>query len=428
MRIFFLKANFKNRSFAPSKVRCFNCSKMLFRTGLTFCLLSGLLLLAGSRAADALESFAPANISTSGKTFNGERISLDFQNAELHSILRLLSEVSGRNVVVSDGVNGKVTVKLKDVPWDQALDIILSAQGLAYTMKGNVISVSDLATSDKMRQRKLDDLRAYHEMEELAPLVQKVFSPKYNSAEIISDALLKMKSSRGTVALVGPDIQVEDVPSSLAAMNKAFERLDILPRQVFVEVKMVETTPEVLSQLSRDWGQPARPDPSQQNLYQAKLAASGLLDFNPQTSRLDFHTLSPGLSSLLAEDLARYEKKGQLKTIAAPRVMVFDGKAVEIKQGFKVPVDKDGALAESAVSLQVLPQIEEGDKTLTLDVSFSYERPTSKKTSYYRPFMDVRETATKLMMHDGATVLIGAMSYDKKETLIFLTCRIVPLY
>ncbi|MDR2422466.1 MAG: secretin and TonB N-terminal domain-containing protein, partial [Deltaproteobacteria bacterium] len=181
------------------------------------------------------------------REYRGEKITLDFQNADIHNILRLIGEVSGMNVVVSDQVSGKVTLKLKNVPWDQALDIVLASKNLGVIQKGNVLRIDSM---DNIRRAMPDPSDPTAKV----TLDKDVFTPKYSSVSSVSEELRKAVSSRGSVRVIGNDIYVEDDLKTLKNIREIFRRNDKVARQILIEARIVEASNDFSQSLGVRWG------------------------------------------------------------------------------------------------------------------------------------------------------------------------------
>ncbi|MDR1109195.1 MAG: secretin and TonB N-terminal domain-containing protein, partial [Deltaproteobacteria bacterium] len=166
------------------------------------------------------------------KVYTGKLISLDFQNADIHNILRLIGEVSGKNVVVSDQISGKVTLKLSKVPWDQALDTVLASKNLGVIENGNILRID---TIDAIRRATPD----ISDPSTRVALVRKIFTPKYASVSSLAGEMDKGKSMRGSVRVIGNDIYVEDDISTIAAITQIFIRNDRVTKQILIEARIV---------------------------------------------------------------------------------------------------------------------------------------------------------------------------------------------
>lgn len=396
------------------------------------------------------------------KIYTGERISLDFQNADMHNIIRIIGEVSGKNIVISDAVDGKVTLKLQDVPWDQALDIVLSSRNLGVEESGNVLTIYDLATLTNIkagRQRIAAERAAAFAQ---SPLVKKVFTPKYATLSAVATELTKLKSARGKIVSIGNDIYVEDDPGTLATMTQIFMRVDRVTRQILIEARIVEATSSFIQGLGISWG--AKYDGGGvgggtpgEGTGGIDVGASGILT--------SFGFLNKANSLLLNARLSADEISSDARTISAPRIMAANDQEVSIKQGTQIPYTT-GATANTpsstefkdiSMELKVTPHIEENGRIITLDIDLKNDTINLDAGTTAEPGIDTREAQTKLMVRDGETVVIGGIIVDqqlyavnrvpvahripllgwmfqdksisnkKTEMLIFITANIIPL-
>ena len=378
----------------------------------------------GSPGAVSFDGPAQDVVYDGSRVYTGERISLDFQNADLHNIIRIIGEISGRNIVASDKVSGKVTLKLKDVPWDQALDIVLASRNLGVEEVGNVLTIYDLETLNGLRADRLR-LEAERNAAALqAPLAKKVFTPKYASIGVMAEELKKLTTARGKIVSIGNDIYVEDEPGAIATMNQLFMRLDRVTRQILIESRIVVASANLMERLGVKWGVGYMGAPGTTNTYP-----------------VGYLNKTGGL--LLNAHLNAREGAKESRTISAPRIMAANDQTVSIKQGTQIPYQTGGTATtapntefkEAVMELKVTPHIEENGQIITLDIDL--------KNDTLGPFLDVgkptiatKQAKTKLMVRDGDTVVIGGIMQDaqlsgfgrvKEELLIFITANIVPI-
>ena len=398
----------------------------------------------------------------SPKLYTGERISLDFQNAEIHNIIRIIGEVSGKNIIVSDAVSGRVTLKLKDVPWDQALDIVLAARNLGVEESGNVLTVYDLPTLNNIRagRERLAAERAAAQAQ--APLSKKVFTPKYAPIGTVTSELIKLKSSRGKIVSIGNDIYVEDEPGAIATMSQIFLRIDRVARQILIEARIIEATAAFTNRLGISWG--VNYDGGGGLTTGTPGEATGSLDFNG-TGSLDFGFLNKASSLYLNATITASETSSDARTISAPRIMAANDQKVSIKQGQQIPYTSGSSATTAAnvqfkevvMELEVTPHIEENGQIVTLDIKLTNDTPEYSAGTATEPAINTREAETKLMVKDGETVVIGGIIVDyqnnasdrvpglhripilgwlfqnnsiqtqKQEMLIFITANIIPI-
>lgn len=400
------------------------------------------------------------------KQYTGQLIFLDFQNADIHNILRLIGEVSGKNVVVSDAVSGKVTLKLKDVPWDQALDIVLAANGLGVVQSGNILRIDRAATLKAERAEQIMEIEQTMGLNQKGPLVKKIFTPKYAAVENLKNELSKLKSDRGKIYVIGNDIYAEDDPGTIAGMNQIFMRNDQVARQVLIEARIIETS----AKFYRDLGLGFNLDYDNRRSTKGK-GDRGTINGKNNAGSLNLSTswLSQSSSLLLDASIRVSETVGDTKVISSPRIMAATDEEVYIKQGTEIPfksVDGDGNIniefKDADLELRVKPHIEENGQIITLQIKLIKDTPienlfSSSTDTDTAVAIDTKEAETRLMVKDGETVVIGGiitdstnnnetrvpvlhripllgwlfkgqqMSDDKTELLIFITANIIPV-
>ncbi len=370
-------------------------------------------------------------------------------------------EVSGKNIVVSDAVSGKVTLKLKDVPWDQALDIVLSARNLGVEESGNVLTIYDLPTLTSIQSARQRAAAERAEAARLAPLSKKVFTPKYAPIGMVTAEMRKVLSARGKIVSIGNDIYVEDDPGTLSTMTQIFLRIDKVARQILIEARIIEAKATFQQQLGISWG--ARYN---QNLTGIPGEASGRVDINEGTLNLGVAFLNKAQSLMLSANIEASEVSSDARTISAPRIMAANDQEVYIKQGQQIPYYSGSSATTAAnvefkdvvMELRVKPHIEENGQIVTLDIKLTNDTPAlSGGGSGGEPSIDTREAETRLMVKDGETVVIGGIIVDsqqagtdrvpglhripllgwlfradtihneKTEMLIFITANIIPI-
>lgn len=397
----------------------------------------------------------------SPKLYTGEKISLDFQNAELHNIIRIIGEVSGKNIVVSDAVAGRVTLKLRDVPWDQALDIVLASRNLGVEESGNVLTIYDLPTLNSIRAGR-DQLAAERAAQAAQmPLAKKVFTPKYAPIGMVAGELDKLKTSRGKIVSIGNDIYVEDEPGSISTMSQIFMRIDRAARQILIEARIIEASATFANSLGINWtgnynggGAAHEGTPGE---------ATGSLDIS-SSATLGFGFLNRASSLYLNAEITASESVGDTRTVSAPRIMAANDQKVSIKQGKQIPYHSGSSantaanvqFKEVVMELEVTPHIEENGQIVTLEIKLTNDTPETSGSAT-EPAINTREAETKLMVKDGETVVIGgiivdiqtngndrvpgfhripilgwlfqsrSLSTDKSEMLIFITANIIPI-
>lgn len=384
--------------------------------------------------------------SSKAKSFKGKVISLDFQNIDVRTILQILAKESGMNIVASDSVQGKMTISLKDVPWDQALDLVLDARALEMKRNGNIINV---APRDEMMKKTQDELEMRNKIQELGPLLSQTFQLKYKKVEEFRDILKldensgssnssnnrNILSNRGS-ALIDPTTNtliVTDNEYVIRKFEKLIEELDVAARQVMVEARIVEASDGVSRDLGVKFGAArsgktawganfadADVNSGGGGLATGSAAAGALLNPNvnlPVSAAVNSISLVRRTSSsALGLELAAMEMENRSKTISTPRVLTQDRKEAIIEQGFQIPYtsrDEDGTteteFKSAVMSLKVIPQITPDNKII-LDVEIKKEAPDYTRVNIEgEPGIETKSVKTQAMIEDGGTLVVGGI-------------------
>ena len=393
------------------------------------------------------------------KVFTGKKMSLDFQNADIHNIIRLIGEVSGKNIVVSDRVAGRVTLKLEEVPWDQALDVILSSNQLGMIESGNVLRIDTIATLLEEKAALVAEQSRENERQATIPLLKRVFTPKYRSARDIGLEMEKLYISgdkstevgssgiekRGRVAIIGNDIYVEADDETMPQMVEIFNKLDRPTDQILIEARIVEASTDFSRNLGVNWGghsgrtyvtrnadtdQPSYTygaEPNMINAYgafgggEAGNGGYGINLINPTAMGMALGFGYIGEMFNLDAKLYALEATGEGRIVSAPRIMAKNDEEVYIQQGQEVPyseVDADGnvntSFKEATLKLKVKPHVENNGRVISMEIE------VTKKSPLYgilpeNPPIDTKAAETKLMVKDGETVVIGGIIVDDQQ-------------
>ncbi len=393
--------------------------------------------------------------------FSGERLSLNFQDIEVRSVLQLIADFTGINVVVSDTVGGSLTLRLKNVPWDQALDIILKTKGLAMRQSGNVMLV---APSEEIAAREKLELESKKQIQELEPLYSEYIQVNYAKADDIV-ALLKsgdttLLSERGMATTDDRTntLLVQDTATKLTEIRKLIAQLDVPVRQVLIESRVVVAN----KNFSRDLG-------VELNVLKKTAVANGThrldgemlvtLPAAASNSQFDFSFGKIG-SHMLDLTLTAAEAEGHTETISSPRVLTSNQKAAYIEVGTEIPYQEktssgatDIAFKKAVLSLSVTPQITPDDRII-MDLIITNDT-VSETTVNGVPIIDTNEVSSQVLVDNGETLVLGGVyteetvdsenrtpvlgevpvlgwlfksttkSTDKGELLIFITPKIV---
>jgi len=380
--------------------------------------------------------------------FSGERLSLNFQDIKVRSVLQLIADFTGLNVVVSDTVRGSLTLRLKNVPWDQALDIILKTKGLGMRQTGNVMLV---APSEEIAAREKLELEAKKQIEELEPLYSEYVQINYAKASDIA-ALLKsadttLMSDRGMVATDKRTntLLVQDTADKLVEIRQLVARLDIPVRQVLIESRIVIASNDFSKELGVKFGLNKQTEFNDGNNI---ISVGGTRPGNPATGGggvidPDFDpasqadgllvdlgvvgaTSSVGLavgkigSYMLNLELSAMEAEGQGEVISSPRVLTSNQKPAYIESGTEIPYENatsSGATSTSfkkaVLSLEVTPQITPDDR-LIMDLKVNKDS-VGEFSVRGVPSIDTNEISTQVLVDDGETLVLGGIYEQTKR-------------
>jgi len=369
------------------------------------------------------------------KTYTGERISLDFQDADIHNIFRILHEVSGKNFVIGDDVKGNVTLKLVNVPWDQVLDLILKMNNLGTVEEGNIVRIATLGTLEAEQRALTQKAKAEQEAKKLSPLFTEFIKLDYADAASIKGHLDEVKSERGKITIDKPTnmIIIKDERNALEEAKVLISQLDkanqeIATRQVMIEARIVEADTNFTRDLGVQWGgdyTATGHDGSADvtgTLFGAGASTSNAspnfaVDLPPSsfTSGLGFTFGRIGGTVLnLDIRLLAMEEKGKGRTISSPKVLTLDNKKATIKQITKIPyqVTEDNTTSieteEAGIELSVTPQITR-DNRIRMVIFAEKGAPDWSNTVNGNPAIDTNTAETELFVNDGQTIVIGGI-------------------
>ncbi len=372
--------------------------------------------------------------------FGGEKLSLNFQDVEIRSVLQVIADFTDFNIVTSDSVTGSLTLRLNDVPWDQALDIILQAKGLDKRKNGNVIWI---APTEELASREQQQLEALAQRGDLEPLVTESFQINYHNGQEIFD-FLKSKdqtvlSPRGSVVVDkrSNKIFVTDVPSRLDALRRLVQEIDVAPRQVLIEARIVEANkgfsrdlgvrlgfgdtrnPQTPAQIAG--GARIRPGQFQDGLLTGNGGASGGITPVANFSILNLALFNPSATRFLNLELTALETDARGRVVSSPRVLTANQKEATIEQGTEVPYLEEtssGAtnveFKKAVLSLKVTPQITP-DGRVQLAVAVNKDRPDFANAVNGVPPILTKNVVTDVLVDNGGTVVIGGI-YEEEDT------------
>lgn len=364
-------------------------------------------------------------LSAAGRVYTGEPISLNLKDADMKDVLRTFAQLTGLNIAVDPGVGGQVTVDFVDVPWDQALDLILRQNGLTYILEGNVMRVG---TVNRLADETASTRRLAEEERLNVPLQTVSFLLSYAKATEVRGLLQQIASPRARVIVDARTNQliISEIPQYLQLMRNLIDSIDVPTKQVVIEARIVETTKNFLQQYGFVWGFRGSLDP-------ALGTGTGLVFPNRVGivgGPFSFAPGNPVLSLSLSDVLGTFnldfalnaaEAEGLVKVVSAPKVTTQNNTSAEIQSGFQIPYQTrvnfttTVTYVDATLRLSVTPQITEAG-TVIMDIQVQKNEPATGlavEGGAGTP-LSTRQARTKLMVRDGGTSVIAGI-YQVKE-------------
>lgn len=361
---------------------------------------------------------------------SGETISLDVQEADLHDVLRLIADVVGVNVIAGADVQGNVTTRLENVPWDEALDAVLSINGMGHERSGNVIRVAPLEHFAKEREAKLREQEAQRQIQ---PVFTQVLTINYANAAALQPNLEKLLSERGSLA-VDPrtnTIIVNDTQAAIDTITDLVATLDRATPQIMIESRIVESSRNFLRELGvqlagRTEEKTSASFPSTVSIFGggsregSGVPGNFILDLPAQVGTgaggsLGISFASVG-GSFLDVHLSALEASGRGKVISRPRIATLDNTEALIQSGRRIPFETTSAnqgtqtqFADASISLRVTPHVTPHG---FINMKIVASRNAADFTNTSRdgvPTIITREASTEMLVRDGDTVVIGGL-------------------
>ena len=400
------------------------------------------------------------------KEYTGERLTLNFQDIDVRSVLQLLADTSGQNIVVSDSVTGNLTLRLQNVPWDQALDIVLRTKGLDKRRQDNVIIIGP---TDELANREKAELSAHKEVQELSPIRSEYLTVNYAKVADLAKMIRpvggaggagggknSLLSPRGSISIDERTntLLVQDTAENLTEIRRLVQTLDVPVKQVLIEARIVV----VSDTFERDLGAQFGITTAQKNGNQGLLAVTGngagadtivqSAITNLSKGPTPFPVATPALAnrymvntpaantngsigvSLLAGSylvdlaLSAAENEGKSETISSPRVITANQKQATIMQGVEIPYQESASsgatttqFKDAVLSLKVTPLITPDNRViLDLDVrDDAVGQQVTSATGGSVPSIDTRAIQTQVLVGDGQTVVLGGILETTKS-------------
>jgi type IV pilus assembly protein PilQ len=402
------------------------------------------------------------------KKYAGKRIDLDFKDADIHNILRLISDVGHINIVASDDVKGTVTLRMRDVPWDLALKVILEAKGLGKVkLADNLYRVAPKATLEKEQQMKIKELQ---HKQVLKPLITKIIPISYAMAEELSGKASDLLSKRGKITVDERTnvLIVRDVADSISLIEQLVVNLDTQTPQVLIEARIVEATSTYNRELGIQWGGHVISSSATGNptglVFPSSIVVGGggQDDQTPEAGMNPFGeeanpnfavnlpakvgtnaggALGISLGSVsnnanLSLRISALENDGILRIISAPKILTLDNKKAKIEQGTMIPYSQisaqgvQTAFQEAKLSLEVTPHVT-ADGSVLMKVKITRDEPDFNNTGARGdPTILKRQAETELLIDDARTAVIGGIytrNYGKSYSQVPFLAKIPVL-
>ena len=399
--------------------------------------------------------------SNRAKKYSGDKLSLNFQNVEVRAVLQVIADFTGLNIITSDTVTGNLTLRLKDVPWDQALDLILQTKGLSQRKNGTVVWI---APSDELATKEKLELESKQQILDLEPLSTETFRLRFQRAEnfvkVLNDPTQRILSKRGGAVIDARTntLFIHDTPSKLDEVRKLIAQIDIPVKQVLIESRIVEATDSFSKNLGVrlgvndargtgfpvsnggstrlttggqidvpgfQTGQVATPVPTFDQTLNVNLASGALGGF--RAGALSFVLFNSALGRFLNLELSALQADGRGKIISNPRVVTSDQMEATIEQGTEIPfatVSQAGTnvqFKKATLSLRVKPQITPDDNVI---MDLRVNKDSRGADTVAGPAIDTRQITTQVLVENGGTVVIGGIYTEDERT----TVTKIPLF
>jgi type IV pilus assembly protein PilQ len=380
-----------------------------------------------------------------GRQYVGHPVSLDFQGADLRAVLRTFAEISGLNIVIDPTVNGTVDVALRDVPWDQALDIILRANKLGYSIDGTIVRISPISVLASEEKERSDLAKAQIETSQVSTITRQLSYAK--GEEIV--ALLKQASilSQRGQAFVDPrtnTLIVTDLADRLAASTDLINTIDKPQPQVEIEARIVQTNKNYARQLGVQWGFGGRVDPALGNTTNlafpnsgsltgrtggAQGPANGAVTGQPTAVNFPVGGASSAVGLALGSvngafnldiALSALETTGNGRILSNPRVTTQNNIAAEMTQGVQIPIQVVSnntvtvTFRDAALTLKVVPQITAAN-TVIMQVNLENASPDFSRAINGVPPINTQRAITSVLVNDGQTTVIGGIYVSQEQ-------------
>ncbi|HLG22006.1 MAG TPA: type IV pilus secretin PilQ, partial [Candidatus Manganitrophaceae bacterium] len=364
--------------------------------------------------------------------YTGRKISLDFQDADITNVIRLIADVSSLNIVLGEDVKGKVTLKLVNVPWDQALEIILKMNNLGQIREGNIIRIATLANIAKQQD---EEAKAKESQIKAEDLITRILPINYSKAKELSEPLKKILSPRGDITIDDRTntMIVKDIEKNLAEVERLVKTLDTPTPQVVIEARIVQVAPTFNRSLGIQWGASYK-DVTNANLIGLANPVAGSAFGTPTP---DFAVNLPAASNFggvgftfgrftenpfnLDLRLSAGESQGLTRVVSTPKVSVLDNQEAKIEQGESIPFQTSSpqqgtqtTFIDANLTLLVTPHIS-ADGGVNMKIKITKNAPGEVRSGATGPSILKKEATTHVLVRDGETTVIGGIYETSKS-------------
>lgn len=398
------------------------------------------------------------------KKYTGQKLSLNFQDIDIRSLMQVFADFTNLNVVVNDNVQGNLTLRLKDIPWDQAFDIVMESKNLGYKRNGGVIWV---APKEELAAKEKAELEVKAQLSDLEPVKTQTFQLNYHKADIVAkgitgeDAGKSMLSKKGSITHDARTNQIfaTDISSKLEEIADLIKKIDVPVKQVMIEARIVEADDKFGRNLGMKLGFIDKTNTTgtpvlgsnnrlvvsgnQQGALQnmgllptesgtglidlvntnfLSLPAAGLGGFTPAS--LGISLFSVGASTLLNLELSALESDGKGKIVSSPKILTTDKQKAIIEQGTELPYQAASASGATTVQfkkanlkLEVTPQITPSGQVF-LDVDINKDSPSGISNGSAGLAIDTKHVQTQVLVDNGGTVMIGGIFQEMEQNSV----------
>ena len=383
--------------------------------------------------------------------FTGEKLSLNFQNIEVRAVLQLIADFTGLNLVASDTVQGSITLRLQNVPWDQALDLVLKTKALGKRQMGSVLLI---APAEEIAAREKIELEAVKQVEELAPLVTEYVQLKYAKAVDLAKLLNDeegLMSARGSAVVDERTntLLMKDTAINLERVREAVTMLDVPVRQVLIEARIVVAQTNVGEEMGIKWGGAGFKNNganlqtfggSQQTIAEStqilfgdesrsdgiSLGAANIVDLGvSNAAATSFAVGYQTTDYLLNLELSAIETDGKAEIVSQPRVITADGQTAAIESGTELPYLKAASSGATSIEfrkavlrLEVTPQITPDDRII---MDLVVNQDSVGRDTPAGPAINTNEVDTQVLVDNGDTVVLGGIFRSEQVNTITKT-------